>query len=98
MFSCTWSTRVVAGMAQVTAGCETMNLSRNCAQLAQSISAAQPGSGWRCELSDQLALAKRPVDDDADAALPRQRQDAVFDLAVEDVVGDLNEIERLRCA
>ena len=46
-------------------------------------------------MSDQLALAERPIDDDGDAALARQRQDAVFDLAIEDVVGDLDEIERL---
>src|SRR6185503_11480928 len=29
-FSRTWSTRVVAGIAQQTAGCDTMNLSRSC--------------------------------------------------------------------
>jgi hypothetical protein len=45
MFSRMWSTREVAGMTQVTAGWETMNLSRNWDQLAQSISAAQAGSG-----------------------------------------------------
>ena len=45
MFSRMWSTREVAGMAQVTAGCDTTNLRKNCAQLAQSISAAHPGSG-----------------------------------------------------
>ena len=33
MFSRTWATLVVAGIAQVTAGCETMNFSTNCAQL-----------------------------------------------------------------
>src|SRR5258707_4626858 len=47
------------------------------------------------DLSVQLALQKRPVDDHADAAVPRQRKDTIFDLAVENVVGDLNEVERL---
>ena len=45
MFSPMWSTREVAGIAQVTAGCETMNLRKSCAQFAQSISAAHSGSG-----------------------------------------------------
>jgi heavy metal efflux system protein len=36
---------VVAGITQVTAGWETMNLRKNCPQLAQSHSAAQFGSG-----------------------------------------------------
>src|SRR5262245_6094660 len=49
------------------------------------------------ELPEQLAFAKRPINDHADAAVARQREDAVFDLAVENVVGDLNEVERL-CA
>src|SRR5207244_6288100 len=35
------------------------------------------------------------VDDHADAAVPRQRKDTIFDLAVENVVRDLNEVERL---
>src|SRR5262245_9563455 len=33
--------------------------------------------------SDQLALAERSIDDDADAPLACQRKNAVFDLAVE---------------
>ena len=45
MFSSMWSTRRVAGMAQVTAGCEMTNFKRNCAQFVQSMSAAQGGSG-----------------------------------------------------
>ena len=98
MFWRTCATLLVAGIAQVTAGCETMNLSANCAQLSQSISAAQAGSRWRCSSLQQRALAERPVDDDGDAALARQRQDALLDLAVEQVVGDLHEVDRLRCA
>ena len=83
MFSRTWSTLVVAGIAQVTAGCETMNLSRNCAQFAQSISAAHARQRMARDRADQRALAERPVDDDRDAALARERQDALLDLAVE---------------
>ncbi len=48
------------------------------------------------ELPEQLAFAKRTINDHADAAVARQRKDAIFDLAVENVVGDLNEVERLR--
>jgi hypothetical protein len=33
------------------------------------------------DLPEQLAFAKRPVDDDADAAVPRQRKDVIFDLS-----------------
>ena len=47
MFSIMWSTRLVAGIAQVTAGWAMMNFNRNAAQCGQSISAAQSGSGWR---------------------------------------------------
>src|SRR5688572_13732198 len=81
MFSRTCATLLVAGMAHVTAGCATMNLRRNCAQFAQSIS---------------RALAERAVDDHGDPALLRQRQDALLDLAVEDVVRHLHEVERVR--
>src|SRR5262245_33293571 len=48
------------------------------------------------QLPRQLALAKRAVDDDGDAAIFCQRQNAILDLAVEDIVGHLHEIERLR--
>ena len=44
-------TLLVAGMAQVTAGWETMNLSRNSAHVPQSISAAHSGSGDFRDLS-----------------------------------------------
>src|SRR5262245_57155903 len=54
-----------------------------------------PGQRTVLDLSEQLALAKWPVNDHADAAVPCQRQDTIFDLAVENVVGDLNEVERL---
>jgi hypothetical protein len=51
MFSSRWSTRLVAGIVQVTAGCEMMNFSRNCAQFAQSISPAHGGSGAHATIS-----------------------------------------------
>ncbi len=37
--------RAVAGIAQVTAGCETTNFRKNCDHAAQPISAAHSGSG-----------------------------------------------------
>ena len=95
-FSRTWSTRVVAGIAQVTAGCETMNLRTICAQLLQPISVAQPGSGWRCSFFVSSPSRNGRLTMTAMPRSRRQRQDAVFDLAVEDVVGHLHEIERLR--
>ena len=62
----------------------------------QPISAAQDGQRMPLQLADQRALPERPVDDHGDAALARQRQDALLDLAVEHVVGDLHEVDRLR--
>src|SRR5262245_26768972 len=53
------------------------------------------GQRMALDPSEQLAFAKWPVNDHADAAVPRQRKDTIFDLAVENVVGDLNEVERL---
>src|SRR5436309_483420 len=37
------------------------------------------------DLSEQLTFAKRPGNDHADAAVPSQRKDAIFDLAVENL-------------
>src|SRR5262245_21355651 len=54
-----------------------------------------PGQRMALDLSEQLALAKWPVNDHADAAVPRERKDTIFDLAVENVVGGLTEVERL---
>src|SRR5262249_16421133 len=54
------------------------------------------GKRLALQLSEQLAFTKRPIDDHTDAAVPRQRKDAIFDLAVENVVRNLHEIERLR--
>ena len=75
-----------------------MNFSATCAQPSQSISAAHGGSAVPLQLPQQVALAERPVGDDGDAALARQRQDALLDVAVEQVVADLHEVDRLRCA
>src|SRR5439155_629764 len=43
----------------------------------------------------QSDLPERPVDDDGNAALRRQRQQARLRLAIDDVVGELYEIDRL---
>ena len=45
--------------------------------------------------AEQLTRAERPVDDDCEAAFGRQRQQAPLHLAIQDVVGKLDEIERL---
>jgi hypothetical protein len=67
-------------MAQVTTGWETINLRMICAQLAQPLRGLA-GQRMTLDLPEQLAFAKRPVDDDADAAVPRQRKDVIFDLS-----------------
>ncbi len=51
MFSVMCMSCDVAGMAQVTAGWETMNFSRNSGQLATPASEAQAGSGCFCTVS-----------------------------------------------
>ena len=95
MFSRTWATLVVAGIAQVTAGCEMMNFRTNCAQLVASISAAHGGSCARASARSERAFAERPVDDHRDAAIARERQDPLLGLAIDRVVGDLHEVDRL---
>src|SRR5215207_123758 len=45
------------------------------------------------KLPGQLALPKWPVDDDGDASFLSQWENAAFDLAVEDVVSHLHEID-----
>src|SRR3546814_16222921 len=47
------------------------------------------------EVADQRLLAERPVHQHRLAAVGSQRQQPVFRLAVEDVVGELHEVERL---
>jgi len=46
MFSAMWATFEVAGIAHVTAGCETTNFRKNCDHAVQPISPAQSGSGF----------------------------------------------------
>ena len=47
------------------------------------------------EPADQRLLAERPVDHHGDAAVARQRQEPLLGLSIEDVVGELHEIERV---
>ena len=87
---------VVAGIAQVTAGCDDDELQQRTAPSSRSRSRRPrraAGGARRARIS--VALAERAVDDDRDAALARERQDPLLDLAVERVVGDLHEVERL---
>ncbi len=50
---------------------------------------------WVREAVEQRLAAKRPIDDDREAAFGRERQQAPLRLPVEDVVGELDEIDRL---
>src|SRR5262249_8776672 len=45
---------------------------------------------------DELAALERTIADDRDLSFPRERQDVALDLAVDGVVGDLDEVDRLR--
>src|SRR5687768_6140614 len=46
--------------------------------------------------SNQGPFTEGAIDDDGDPALARDRENALLDLAVENVVADLHEVERLR--
>ena len=43
----------------------------------------------------QHTFLKGSVGDDGDAAIASERKNARFDLSIEDVVGDLDEVERM---
>src|SRR5215207_6142781 len=61
-----------------------------------AVDLARPG-GQRVfrETLQKHALLEGTIGDDADAPVARKWKDAGFDLAVEDVVGDLHEVERM---
>ena len=67
----------------------------SCAQLDTPSSRRPFGQRLILEPVGQRALPERPVDDHRDAALRRQRQQPRLRLAVDDVVGELHEIDRL---
>src|SRR5437016_9376748 len=52
------------------------------------------GQRMALDLSEQLAFAKRPVNDHADAAVPSQRKDAIFDLAVENLPAADGDVDK----
>ena len=68
----------VPGIAQVTAGCDTIHLRKYCAQLAMPSSSAHGGSGLPFARLEQRAFGEGPVGDHGDLALARQRQHPVF--------------------
>src|SRR5207244_4408503 len=69
-FSRTWSIRVVAGIATVTAGWERMNFKMNWAQLEAPISSTQPGSAthWNRRISAFWRNGRLTI-----TAMPRSR-------------------------
>ena len=67
----------------------------SCAQLETPSSARPFRQRLTLEAVGQRALSERPVDDHGNAALRRQRQQPRLRLAVDDVVGELHEIDRL---
>ncbi len=82
----------VPGIAQVTAGCDTIHLRKYCAQLAMPSSAAQARQGLAAHAAEHRALGERAVGDHRDAQFLRQRQQALFRLALGERVVDLHEI------
>ena len=56
----------------------------------------EPIAGIVLQIIDKLTSTERPVDDYRDATLLRDRQQSFFSLAIEDVVAELDEVERLR--
>jgi hypothetical protein len=58
MLSMRCSNLLVAGMAQVTAGCEITNLSKNCAHVAQPISLLHGGNGLLRNFAKTAPAAK----------------------------------------
>jgi len=85
----------VAGIAHVTAGCETSHFSTKAAQVCTpSSSRAHVGRGAAGEPAQRGAAVERAVDDHRDTAVDRQRQQRLG-AAVGGVVGDLQHVERL---
>ena len=81
------------GIAQVTAGWPSTNLSSTCAQLVQPISAGPRRQRLRLQAAQQAAAAERQVDDHRDAAFGGERQQAPLGFAIVDRVVDLQEVE-----
>ena len=94
LFSRRWSTRLVAGMAVGHRGMRQDEFQQELRPGGHA-DLARPAGHWpACEPVRQPAALERPVGDDRDAALPGERQQAAFDLPVDDVVGQLDEIRR----
>ena len=94
MFSSIWPTWDVAGMAQVTAGCDSTNFRKNCAQL-RAPNSRPFGQRVMTEALKETAALEGPVNNYCLAAIRSQRQQAIFHLAIEDVVGELHEVQWL---
>jgi hypothetical protein len=91
------ATWLVAGMAQVTAGCADHELQRHL-RPAVAVDLGSPARqcGVAAAACSRPAFAERAVGEHRDAALARQRQDALLDLAIQQVVADLDKVDRLR--
>ena len=88
-------TREVAGMTQVTAGCETMNLRNTCAQLRAAEFRGVAGQLAIAHVREQRAFLERTIDEHGDAALLAERQQPPLRLARRDRIVELREIEGL---
>ena len=85
----------VAGMTQVTAGCDTIHFNRNCAQEWQSNSAAQAGSGFWGNNLKYAATAERTIDNDTHAKFLGEWQDTRGRRSIHQRIINLHEIRLL---
>ena len=74
-----------------------MNFKIDWAQLVAPIS-SQTGQRLPLQAGGQLALVERAVDDHGDAALKPPMATGAVGFAVDDVVGELHEVEAALCA
>ena len=82
----------VPGIAQVTAGCDTIHLRKYCAQLAMPSSAAHGGSALPLRSPEERAFGERAVGDDRHLFLSCQRKNPFLRVALAQRVVDLHEV------
>ncbi len=95
-FSRTCTTFVVAGIAAGHGGVRDDELEDDLRPRHRVDLGGPGGQRVAFQRAHQRTLAKRPVGDHRDAAVARERQQPLLGLAVEDVVRQLHEVERMR--
>ena len=93
--SATYFTCAVPGIAQVTAGCDTMYFRKNCAHVRAVELPGPVGQRPVAHGLEQPPAAEGEVDEDGHAAVGGERQDAVGGVAVVQRVVHLDDVQRL---